>query len=148
MSQARPRHVRVHVRTHTPFFVSLQSSPCGLKRSTDEGRADQSARPPRLCARVYIALEMWKTFLQSRAHAITFQSQVLHGLNPSTLVILWEIPRTQNSEIMSTEVEEGELLERSQFTLHHVFCVLFILLLCPLSPPSLGNHQTRYAFLS
>lgn len=40
-----------------------------------------------LC-KVYIVFETWKSFLQSRAHAITFQSQVLHGLNPSTLIIL------------------------------------------------------------
>lgn len=40
-----------------------------------------------LC-KVYIVIETWKICLQSRAHAITFQYQVLHGLNPSTLIIL------------------------------------------------------------
>lgn len=112
----------IHTHTHAHLHNLLHVDERGAHRG------QFSAFPRDVCA----VLPNVEEFPHSRAHAVTSRSRVFGGSNPSTLVILGEIPRTHSSEVMSSESEWGAwggLLECSQFTQNHVFCVLFIHLL-------------------
>lgn len=117
------RKLHTHTHAHAHLFFSIISS-MWTRGGADRGPF--SAFPRDVCT----AVPNVEEFPHSRAHAVTSRSRVFGGSNPSTLVILGEIPRTHNSEVMSSESEYGlgggGLLECSQFTQNHVFCVLFI----------------------
>lgn len=86
-----------HTLTHMHTSYSLHNLLHVDERGADRGPF--SAFPRDVCA----VLPNVEEFPHSRAHAVTSRSRVFGGSNPSTLVILGEIPRTHNSEVMSSE---------------------------------------------